>query len=101
MSCRGNRSKSFSIPETGELEVLVIRRVVEEVEDADREIELTEALELDDSVEVGMEMEFPVDPEQFTRIAVADDQTGHYPEDPARPNGPSSSRSIRIALARF
>ena len=57
-------------PETGELEVLVIRRVVEEVEDADREIELTEALELDDSVEVGMEMEFPVDPEQFTRIAV-------------------------------
>ncbi len=57
-------------PETGEIEVLVIRRVVEEVEDADREIELTEALELDDSVEVGMEMEFPVDPEQFTRIAV-------------------------------
>lgn len=56
--------------ETGELEVLVIRRVVEEIEDPDKEILLSEALELDDSVEVGMEMEFPVDPETFTRIAV-------------------------------
>jgi transcription termination/antitermination protein NusA len=34
------------------------------------EILLSEALELDDTVEVGMEMEFPVDPEKFTRIAV-------------------------------
>ncbi len=57
-------------PETGELEVLVIRRVVETIEDEDKEIALTEALELDEEVEVGMEMEFPVDPEQFTRIAV-------------------------------
>jgi transcription termination/antitermination protein NusA len=56
--------------ETGELEVLVIRRVVETVEDEDKEIALTEALELDDEVEVGMEMEFPVDPDAFTRIAV-------------------------------
>ena len=57
-------------PESGELEVLVIRRVVEEIEDADKEILLAEALELDETVEVGMEMEFPVDPEKFTRIAV-------------------------------
>jgi transcription termination/antitermination protein NusA len=57
-------------PDSGELEVLVIKRVVETVEDPDKEIALDEALTLDDSVEVGMEMEFPVDPEKFTRIAV-------------------------------
>lgn len=57
-------------PDTGEIEVLVIRRVVEEIEDEDKEILLSEALELDETVEVGMEMEFPVDPEKFTRIAV-------------------------------
>jgi N utilization substance protein A len=56
--------------ESGELEVLVIRRVVEEIEDEDKEILLTEALALDEAVEIGMEMEFPVDPEKFTRIAV-------------------------------
>ena len=56
--------------DTGEMDIMVIRRVVEEVEDADKEISLTEAMELDDEVEVGMEMEFPVDPEKFTRIAV-------------------------------
>ncbi len=57
-------------PESGEMEVLVIMRVVEEVEDPDKEISLQEALDLDETVEVGMEMEFPVDPERFTRIAV-------------------------------
>lgn len=57
-------------PNTGELEVLIIRRVVEEVTDPATEISLEEALELDDTIEVGMEMEFPVDPEKFTRIAV-------------------------------
>lgn len=57
-------------PNTGELEVLIIRRVVEEVTDPAKEISLKEALELDDTIEVGMEMEFPVDPEKFTRIAV-------------------------------
>ena len=57
-------------PETGEMEVLLIRKVVEEVEDPVREISLTEALELDDTVELGMEMEFPVDTEKFTRIAI-------------------------------
>jgi N utilization substance protein A len=57
-------------PNTGELEVLIIRRVVEEITDPAKEISLKEALELDDTIEVGMEMEFPVDPEKFTRIAV-------------------------------
>lgn len=57
-------------PESGEMEVLVIRRVVETVEDEDKEISLAEALDLDEGVELGMEMEFPVDPEKFTRIAV-------------------------------
>ncbi|MDZ7800472.1 MAG: transcription termination factor NusA [Trueperaceae bacterium] len=61
-------------PETGEMEVLVVRTVVAEPnEDEDergKEILLDEALELDPEVEIGMEMEFPVDPEQFTRIAV-------------------------------
>src|SRR5690554_686004 len=56
--------------DTGEMDIMVVRRVVEEVEDEDKEISLAEALELDDEVEVGMEMEFPVDPEKFTRIAV-------------------------------
>ena len=56
--------------ESGEMEVLVIRRVVEEIEDEDKEISIQEAVELDPDVEVGMEMEFPVDPEKFTRIAV-------------------------------
>src|SRR5690554_7614429 len=56
--------------DTGEMDIMVVRRVVEEVEDPDTQISLEEALELDDEVEVGMEMEFPVDPEKFTRIAV-------------------------------
>lgn len=57
-------------PDTGEMEIVVIRKVVETVEDPDTQISLEEALELDDEVEVGMEMEFPVDPDRFTRIAV-------------------------------
>ena len=57
-------------PESGEMEIVVIRKVVETVEDPDTQISLEEALELDDEVEVGMEMEFPVDPDRFTRIAV-------------------------------
>ena len=57
-------------PDTGEIEVLIIKRVVEKIEDPNKEIAFEEALELDDEIEVGMEMEFPVDPERFTRIAV-------------------------------
>lgn len=57
-------------PNSGELEVLIIRKVVEEVLNPDTEISLEEALELDDDIAVGMELEFPVDPEKFTRIAL-------------------------------
>ncbi len=57
-------------PESGEMDIMIIRRVVETIEDAAKEIALADALDLDDEVEVGMEMEFPVDPEKFTRIAV-------------------------------
>ena len=57
-------------PDTGEMEVLLIRRVVEEVTDEVREISLEDALKLDDTVELGMEMEFPVDMDKFTRIAI-------------------------------
>ena len=57
-------------PDSGELEVLIIRKVVEEVLNPDTEISLEEALELDDEISVGMELEFPVDPEKFTRIAL-------------------------------
>lgn len=56
--------------ESGEIDVLIIKQVVEEVEDPDTQISLSEALELDATIEVGMEMEFPVDSERFTRIAV-------------------------------
>ena len=61
-------------PESGEMEVLEIRKVVaepnEDEDERNKEILLDEALELDPEVEVGMEMEFPVDQEKFTRIAV-------------------------------
>jgi N utilization substance protein A len=57
-------------PQEGHLEVLEIRRVVEKVEDSDKEIDLETARKYDPEVEVGEEMEFPVDPEEFSRIAV-------------------------------
>ncbi|MCP2013672.1 N utilization substance protein A [Deinococcus sp. HSC-46F16] len=57
-------------PVSGELEVLVVREVVEKVEDENLQISLADALELDPGVEVGMEMEFPVDREKFSRIAL-------------------------------
>ena len=54
-------------PETGEMEVLLIRKVVDEVVDEVREISLEDALELDDSVELGMEMEFPAEHRRHRR----------------------------------
>ncbi|AWN23583.1 transcription termination/antitermination protein NusA [Deinococcus irradiatisoli] len=57
-------------PDSGELEVLIVREVVEKVEDENLQISLADALELDPDVELGMEMEFPVDREQFSRIAL-------------------------------
>lgn len=57
-------------PQEGSLEVLEIKRVVETIEDPDKEIELTTAQKYDPEVALGEEMEFPVDPEEFSRIAV-------------------------------
>ncbi|PYE56671.1 transcription termination factor NusA [Deinococcus yavapaiensis] len=57
-------------PKSGELEVLIVREVVEKVENEALQISLADALELDPDVEIGMEMEFPVEREKFTRIAL-------------------------------
>lgn len=57
-------------PQSGVLEVLIVREVVEKVEDEHMQISLADALELDPGVEIGMEMEFPVDQEMFSRIAL-------------------------------
>lgn len=57
-------------PQEGSLEVLEIKRVVETIEDPDKEIELSTAQKYDPEVALGEEMEFPVDPEEFSRIAV-------------------------------
>jgi N utilization substance protein A len=57
-------------PQEGSLEVLEIKRVVETIEDTDKEIELGTAQKYDPEVALGEEMEFPVDPEEFSRIAV-------------------------------
>lgn len=57
-------------PHSGELEVLIVKEVVEKVEDENLQISFADALVLDPEVEIGMEMEFPVDSEQFSRIAL-------------------------------
>lgn len=61
-------------PQSGELEVLIVREVVEKVEDENLQISLADALELDSDVEIGMEMEFPVNMKEnrneFSRIAL-------------------------------
>jgi N utilization substance protein A len=56
--------------ETGEFDIVVLRRVVEEVEDTASEISLEEARWEDDTFEVGDVMEIPVDFTQFGRNAV-------------------------------
>jgi N utilization substance protein A len=55
---------------TGEFEIVVLRRVVEEVEDPSSEISLTEARWDDPTFEVGDIMEIPVEFAQFGRNAV-------------------------------
>lgn len=57
-------------PQEGTLEVLEIKTVVHELEDADKQIAYENAKKYDPDVEEGEEMEFPVDPEEFSRIAV-------------------------------
>jgi N utilization substance protein A len=56
--------------DTGEFEIVVLRRVVEEVEDPSTEISLEEARWDDPGFEVGDVMEIPVDFAQFGRNAV-------------------------------
>ncbi len=69
----GKRVEVSLDPDSGELEVLIIKEVVEKIEDEEgalTQITLADALELDPDVEVGMEMEFPVPYENFSRIAL-------------------------------
>jgi len=56
--------------DTGEFDIVVLRRVVAEVEDSATEISLEEARWDDDSFEVGDVMEIPVAFEEFGRNAV-------------------------------
>jgi transcription termination/antitermination protein NusA len=56
--------------DTGDFDIVVLRRVVEEVEDSATEIALEEARWDDESFEVGDVMEIPVDFAQFGRNAV-------------------------------
>ncbi|MFN3267107.1 MAG: transcription termination factor NusA [Deinococcales bacterium] len=67
---QGKRVEVSLDPDSGELEVLIIKEVVEKVEDDNTQISLADALELDADVELGMEMEFPVPFEKFSRIAL-------------------------------
>lgn len=57
-------------PRSGELEVLIVKEVVEKLEDENLQISLADALELDPEAELGEEMVFPVEREKFTRIAL-------------------------------
>jgi N utilization substance protein A len=56
--------------DSGEFEIVVLRRVVEDVEDPSCEISLEEARWDDDTYEVGDVMEIPVDFSEFGRNAV-------------------------------
>ena len=56
--------------DTGDFDIVVLRRVVDEVEDSSCEIALEEARWDDDTYEVGDVMEVPVDFSQFGRNAV-------------------------------
>lgn len=69
---RGPEVDVYIDPQTGRIEMVEVRRVVEKVEDPDKEISLAEALEYDPEVQVGDEMEFPIDPEGLSRMAIQD-----------------------------
>lgn len=56
--------------DTGDMQIVVLKRVVDEVEDSSSEISLTEARWDDPTFEVGDVMEIPVDFAQFGRNAV-------------------------------
>ncbi len=56
-------------PVTGTIEVFAVKRIVEEVEEAETEMALSEALQYDDSFEVGDYLEIPKPPLELGRIA--------------------------------
>ncbi len=62
--------------EEGDVDVLMRRDVVEEVEDEFTQISIDEALEIDPRYQVGDVVEYRVTPKDFGRIAGADCQTG-------------------------
>ena len=61
--------EAFLDEQSGEIGIFKGKVVVESVEDADNEISLAEAKEIDESVELGDEVKLEVTPEQFGRIA--------------------------------
>lgn len=61
--------QAFLDEQSGEIGIFRGKVVVESVEDPDNEISLAEAKEIDDSVELGDEVQLEVTPEQFGRIA--------------------------------
>jgi N utilization substance protein A len=56
-------------PVTGTIEVFAVRRIVEEVEEEETEMALSEAMQYDDSFEVGDYLEIPKPPLELGRIA--------------------------------
>lgn len=61
--------EAFLDEQSGEIGIFKGKTVVDSVEDADNEISLAEAKEIDESVELGDEVKLEVTPEQFGRIA--------------------------------
>jgi len=61
--------EAFLDEQSGEIGIFKGKTVVNSVEDADNEISLAEAKEIDESVELGDEVKLEVTPEQFGRIA--------------------------------
>ncbi|MFA5249902.1 MAG: transcription termination factor NusA [Parachlamydiales bacterium] len=56
-------------PKTGEIDITCQKTVVEEVDDPQEEISLTEALKLTEDAEIGQRLEISIMPEDFGRIA--------------------------------
>jgi N utilization substance protein A len=56
-------------PETGTIDVFAVKQIVEQVEDADTQMSLEEALEVDESFQVGEFVEIPKPTSELGRIA--------------------------------
>ncbi len=54
---------------SGEIRAYVVKTIVEDVTDATTQVSLKEAQGFDDSAEIGGEVRFPIDTEEFGRIA--------------------------------